>query len=103
MRGALAAIFALAAPILADSECPQQADVLVYGATAAGVLAAVAAANESNGAGGNVSVVLLEPRGHVGGMVSGGLSQTDLGTTTDVRIDVLSHCYAGNIPALCSC
>lgn len=46
-------------------------DVVVYGATAAGVTAAVAAANEGS------RVALVEPGRHVGGMVSGGLGWTD--------------------------
>jgi hypothetical protein len=54
-----------------------QADVVVYGATSAGVCAAVAAAE--NGA----SVILVEPGAHVGGMTSGGLGYTDVG---DVRV-----------------
>jgi hypothetical protein len=49
------------------------ADVVVYGATSSGVIAAVAAAREGN------SVVLLDPARHVGGMVSGGLGATDTG------------------------
>src|SRR4051812_150401 len=52
-------------------------DVVVYGATAAGVCAAVAAA------GAGARVVLLEPGRHVGGMTSGGLGYTDVG---DVRV-----------------
>jgi len=52
------------------------ADVAVYGATSAGVCAAVAAARSG------ASVVLLEPGRHVGGMTSGGLGYTDVG---DVR------------------
>ncbi len=48
-------------------------EVLVFGATAAGVTAAVAAA------GAGAEVVLAEPGRHVGGMVSGGLSWTDVG------------------------
>ena len=48
-------------------------DVIIYGATAGGVMAAVAAAGEG------VTVALLEPRHHVGGMVSGGLGWTDVG------------------------
>jgi len=47
-------------------------DVLVYGATAGGTMAAVAAAKQGT------SVVLLEPRKHVGGMLSGGLGRTDM-------------------------
>ena len=48
-------------------------DVAVYGATAGGVLAAIAAARDG------ARVVLLEPGRHVGGMVSGGLGHTDYG------------------------
>jgi hypothetical protein len=51
----------------------RSADVVVYGATAGGVIAAVAAAREGK------SVLLLEPGRHVGGMVSGGLGATDTG------------------------
>jgi hypothetical protein len=55
------------------------ADVIVYGTTPAGVLAAVAAAREG------ATVLLLDPRdAPVGGMMSGGLGNTDLGVTTDV-------------------
>ncbi|MBX3179738.1 MAG: FAD-dependent oxidoreductase [Candidatus Hydrogenedentes bacterium] len=50
-----------------------QYDVVVYGATAGGVAAAVAAANEGR------SVALIEPRHHVGGMTTGGLGATDFG------------------------
>ena len=48
-------------------------DVVVYGGTAGGVLTAVAAAREG------LKVALLEPRDHLGGMMSGGLSCTDYG------------------------
>ena len=51
----------------------QSFDFVVYGATAAGVATAVAAARQG------LSVVLLEPQNHVGGMVTGGLSATDIG------------------------
>jgi len=49
------------------------AEVVVFGATPAGVTAAVAAAR------GGRRVLLLEPGAFVGGMVSGGLSNTDTG------------------------
>ncbi|MGH1526625.1 FAD-dependent oxidoreductase [Leifsonia sp. L25] len=52
------------------------ADVVVYGATSAGVAAATAAA------GAGARVVLVEPGRHLGGMTSGGLGYTDVG---DVR------------------
>jgi ribulose 1,5-bisphosphate synthetase/thiazole synthase len=48
-------------------------DVVVYGGTAGGVIAAVTAAREG------ANVALLEPRTHLGGMVSGGLGWTDYG------------------------
>jgi ribulose 1,5-bisphosphate synthetase/thiazole synthase len=48
-------------------------DVAVYGATASGVIAAVAAAREG------ATVALIEPTRHIGGAVSGGLSATDKG------------------------
>ncbi|MGI8533935.1 MAG: FAD-dependent oxidoreductase, partial [Candidatus Limnocylindrales bacterium] len=47
-------------------------DVCVYGGTAGGVVAAVTAARSG------AEVVLLEPGQHLGGMVSGGLGNTDM-------------------------
>src|SRR4030042_3758826 len=49
----------------------QSYDVVVYGATAGGTIASIAAANEG------VSVLMIEPRKNVGGMVTGGLSHND--------------------------
>jgi len=51
-------------------------DVCVSGATAAGVVAAVAARDAG------ATVVLVERGAHFGGMVSGGLSWTDVGDTS---------------------
>ena len=51
----------------------QSYDIVVYGATAGGVTAAVAAARAG------MKVALLERGRHVGGMVSGGLGWTDVG------------------------
>jgi len=48
-------------------------DVVVYGGTAGGVIAAVSAVREG------LKTALLEPTAHVGGMVSGGLGWTDYG------------------------
>ncbi len=56
---------------LALGEAP--VDLVVYGATASGVMTAYSAAREGR------RVVLLEPGTHLGGMVTGGLSATDLG------------------------
>ena len=49
-----------------------ESDVVVVGATPGGVAAAVAAARSG------ASVVLLEESAHVGGVVSGGLTNTDI-------------------------
>ncbi|HEY0941960.1 MAG TPA: FAD-dependent oxidoreductase [Steroidobacter sp.] len=50
-----------------------QVDVLVYGGTAAGVIAAYTAKQYGR------SVLLIEPGRHLGGMSSGGLGYTDIG------------------------
>src|ERR1700733_1646399 len=51
----------------------QNFDVVVYGGTAGGVIAAVSAAREG------LKTALIEPGNHLGGMVSGGLGYTDFG------------------------
>jgi hypothetical protein len=51
----------------------QSYDLVVYGGTAGGVATAIAGARQG------LKTVLLEPRAHVGGMVTGGLSRTDVG------------------------
>ena len=52
---------------------PETFDLVVYGGTAGGVMTAVSAARHG------LNVALLEPRDHLGGMTSGGLSRTDMG------------------------
>lgn len=52
---------------------PTAFDVVIYGGTAGGVIAAVSAAREG------LSVAVVEPGTHLGGMVSGGLGWTDYG------------------------
>jgi hypothetical protein len=47
-------------------------DVIIYGGTAGGAAAAVAAARSG------ANVGLVEPRAHIGGMLSGGLGRTDM-------------------------
>jgi hypothetical protein len=79
------------------------AELVVYGATAAGVCAAVAAARHG------VPVTLLEPGRQVGGMMSGGLGYTDIGDprvlggmAAEFRAEVAAHygtsSYAGPEP-----
>lgn len=48
-------------------------DIVVYGATSGGVIAAVTAAKKGK------SVILIEPSGHLGGLTTGGLGRTDIG------------------------
>lgn len=50
-----------------------ETDVLVYGGTAGGVMAAIQTARMGK------TVVLLEPSGHLGGLTTGGLGATDAG------------------------
>lgn len=52
---------------------PQKADIVVYGGTPAGIIAAVEAGRMGK------SVILLEPSHWIGGMVTGGLGATDKG------------------------
>ncbi|RDV43575.1 FAD-dependent oxidoreductase [Leifsonia sp. ku-ls] len=70
----------------------RSADVVVYGATSAGVAAAVAAAERG------ASTLLLEPGRHLGGMTSGGLGYTDVGdvralggAAARLRADIAEH------------
>src|SRR6266542_7072600 len=74
---ALAAAVSAGALAAAQTRPPEATarayDVVVYGGTAGGVMTAVAAAREG------ARVALLEPRDHLGGMVSGGLGWTDFG------------------------
>ena len=51
----------------------KQADIIVFGATSAGVVAAVQASRMGK------SVLLLEPHDHIGGLTTGGLGATDIG------------------------
>ena len=96
-RSPLLAALLLPLAIAADLK----ADVIVYGTTPAGVFAAVAAAREG------ASVLLLDPRDTpVGGMMSGGLGNTDLGVTTDVLggltrrffMEICAHYYPEKAP-----
>jgi hypothetical protein len=64
---ALSVVSASAAPVATSS------DLVVYGGTASGIMTAYSGAREG------LHVILLEPGTHLGGMVTGGLSATDLG------------------------
>ena len=64
---------------------PPPYDVLVYGSTPAGIIAAVSAARH----GGKTAV--LSQRAHIGGMCTGGLGQTDIGSCADEVIGGLAR------------
>lgn len=57
-----------------------QADICIYGGTSGGVIAAVQAARMGH------SVAVIEPGRHLGGMTSGGLSWTDVGSSDRVWV-----------------
>lgn len=71
----LVSLFSFGAQSVALTKHPnaQPIDLVVYGGTASGIMTAYSAAGEG------LHVVLLEPGAHLGGMVTGGLSATDLG------------------------
>lgn len=85
----------------------EQTDVVVVGATPAGVAAAVAAARSG------AKVVLLEESRHVGGIVSGGLTNTDIrkhgavgGLYVEFKRHVVDHyakTYGAHSPELKLC
>ncbi|MBL9153788.1 MAG: FAD-dependent oxidoreductase [Verrucomicrobiales bacterium] len=63
----------LAAPLLHADSHIHESDIVIYGGTSAGVIAAVQAHRLGK------SVVLIEPSNHLGGLSSGGLGMTDSG------------------------
>ena len=85
----------LGGPIAVSASALGPDDVVVYGGTPSGVIAAVAAARHGAG------VVLLEPTDTVGGMMSNGLGATDIGDhrtiggITGEFFDGIAAWYAG--------
>jgi hypothetical protein len=63
----------LAGPLAANSSAESGYDIVVYGGTSAGVVAAIQARQMGK------SVALIEPSHRLGGLTSGGLGQTDIG------------------------
>ena len=57
----------------ANEQSEYKADIVVYGGTAAAVMAAVEASQNGN------SVIIVSPDIHLGGLSSGGLGWTDTG------------------------
>lgn len=62
-------------------------DVVVYGGTASGAVAAIEASRQGE------SVALVEPSAYVGGMLTGGLTHTDIGATPSVISGVAKEFY----------
>src|SRR4051794_1222998 len=74
IRGKLVAILALASSVSFAALAREiNADVCVYGATSAGIAAAIQAQRMGD------KVVLLESGNHLGGLTTGGLGATDIG------------------------
>jgi hypothetical protein len=73
MKCPLVFLIVLGLTFAAHAQDAQRVDVCVYGATSAGVIAAVTAKQLGR------SVLLVEPGRHLGGMSSGGLGWTDFG------------------------
>jgi hypothetical protein len=70
----LRAVFLIAlasVPAFAHSGKPVSSDVVIYGATPAGIAAALAAAEDDR------NVLLIEPTSRIGGMITHGLSHSD--------------------------
>ncbi len=71
----LAVVACAGASRAAEPVAVREADVVVYGATAAGLTAAIQARQM------DASVVVVEASTHVGGMTTGGLSSSDVGNS----------------------
>ncbi len=54
-------------------------DVVIYGGTSSGIIAAVTAARKGR------STILIEPSNHLGGLTTGGLGRTDIGIEDTIR------------------
>ncbi len=66
-------IFALIFSSCQEDEKEKKADICIYGATSAGIIAAYTAVQMGK------TVVLINPDNHLGGLSTGGLGQTDIG------------------------
>eukprot|EP00040_Diaphanoeca_grandis_P026029 m.145111 g.145111 ORF g.145111 m.145111 type:complete len:683 (+) comp30417_c0_seq2:184-2232(+) len=69
----------------ASDKVPTDFDVLVYGSTPSGIIAAVASARHG------AKTALLSQRPHIGGVCTGGLGQTDIGGCADEVIGGFTH------------
>ncbi len=102
---ALALSFASTVPLTITQA--KDAEVIVYGGTPAGVMAAVAAARQGH------TVALIDLNNHIGGMISGGLVNTDIGDRKTVgglakeflerAVQYYAHKYGKDSPQLAAC
>jgi hypothetical protein len=76
LRFMAAMAFCFSGMQLQAASAPVTSDLVVYGGTASGIMTAYSASREG------LHVVLLEPGAHLGGMVTGGLSATDMADFT---------------------
>ncbi|HLV01912.1 MAG TPA: FAD-dependent oxidoreductase [Acidobacteriota bacterium] len=73
IRYILVALLLVPSVTAQSSQEPDRFDIVIYGGTSGGVIAAVQASRMGH------AVVLIEPGKHLGGMTSGGLGATDIG------------------------
>lgn len=66
-------ILFLSITFLSTTQAQKKYDICIYGGTSAGIIAAYTAQKMGK------SVVVISPDGHIGGLSSGGLGQTDIG------------------------
>src|SRR6476659_8955259 len=75
----IAAIGAFVASLICTAGLrAETADIVIYGATSSGIVAAVQAHRMGK------SVVVIEPSKHVGGLTTGGLGATDIGNKSAI-------------------
>lgn len=75
----LSECIAFPVPKSIDTQKSNQADICIYGATSAGIIAAYTAFKEGK------SVILIEPSDRIGGLTAGGLGETDIGKIDIIR------------------
>jgi hypothetical protein len=89
--GVLCLITSLFLPLISlKAADPVQADLIVYGGTPSGIIAAYEAGLHGK------SVVLIEPSQHLGGMMTAGLTASDYGDPTTVGGKALEFFYRVN-------
>ncbi len=71
-------VLLVASVVVTMAAAPRQADVVVYGGTPGGVASAVQAARMGR------SVILIEPNGHLGGVIASGLGASDIGSRSTI-------------------